>query len=95
MQVQEYAEKCKELEAELQCLAEGSGLISPQHSSSVHILGAPGSEELRKQVFELEQQLMQVQLNGQKAREQHHSELKAAIERAEEQQQKWVFIINK
>jgi hypothetical protein len=31
---------------------------------------------------------MQVQLNSQKGREQHHVELKAAIERAEEQQQK-------
>lgn len=31
---------------------------------------------------------MQVRLDNQKAREQHHTELKAAIERAEEQQQK-------
>ena len=48
-------------------------------------------EELRKQVFELEQQLMQVQLDNQKAREQNHTELKAAIEKAEEQQQKCVI----
>lgn len=83
--MQIYAEKCKELEAELQCLAEGSGLISPQHGSSAGILS---SEDLRKQVYDLEEQLMQVRLDNQKAREQHHLELMAAVEKAEEQQQK-------
>ena len=81
-----YAEKCKELEAELQCLAEGSGLISPQPSSSIVL---PTSEDLRKQVNELEEQLMQVRIDNQRAREQHHLELTAAVERAEEQQQKY------
>ena len=81
-----YAEKCKELEAELQCLAEGSGLISPQASSSAVF---PSSEDLRRQVYELEQQLMQVRLENQKSKEQHHLELTAAVERAEEQQQKY------
>lgn len=83
--MQIYAEKCKELEAELQCLAEGSGLISPQQGSSAGILS---SEDLRKQVYDLEEQLMQVRLDNQKAREQHHLELMAAVEKAEEQQQK-------
>ena len=73
------------MEAELQCLAEGSGLISPQSSSSTVY---PTSEDLRKQVYELEEQLMQVRLENQKAREQHHLEVMAAIEKAEEQQQK-------
>ena len=81
-----YAEKCKELEAELQCLAEGSGLISAQASSSAVY---PSSEDLRRQVYELEQQLMQVRLENQKTKEQHHLELTTAIERAEEQQQKY------
>ena len=85
--MQEYAEKCKELEAELQCLAEGSGLISAHNSSTV-LLGGPSSVELRKQVFELEQQLMRVQLDNQKTKEQYQVELQAAIERAEDQQQK-------
>ena len=80
-----YAEKCKELEAELQCLAEGSGLLSPQTGSTAVL---PSSEDLRKQVYDLEEQLLKVRLESQKTREQHHLELTAAVERAEEQQQK-------
>lgn len=85
LQVQVYAEKCQELEAELQCLAEGSGLISPQTSTTAVV---PTADDLRKEVYELEEQLLHVRLESQKTREQHQLELTAAVERAEEQQQK-------